>query len=388
MTSVTLQTPKRSRRNFLARSILAPTLAFPVLSGLANSTNGPQPKAGEGRKLDELLPGIRAKHGLPALAAGVMSNGDLLALGAAGFRKMGEETEVTQNDKFHIGSCTKAMTATLAAMAVERGILNWMTTLADVFPERAGKMHQHYREVTLQQLLTHRSGAPANGTTYGPKDASLREQRLAYMDAVLAKSPIAAPGARFEYSNAGYIIAGAMLERVNDRPWEELIRRDLFAPLGMATAGFGPPSRRDAVDQPWGHVFSDGKFRPRYGDNPPALGPAGTVHCSLSDYLKFADFHASGGTRPEGILRQASIEYLQRPYADQEYACGWGVVQRSWARGTALTHNGSNTMNYFTVWVAPKLGLSLAIASNSAGNKVPEVVDEVASALVKRFALP
>ena len=278
------------------------------------------------------------------------------------------------------------MTATLAAIFVQRGQLHWTSTLGEVFPEKH-KMHHHFREVTLQQLLVHRSGAPANGASYGPKDAGVREQRLAYLDLVVTKTPMAEPGTRFEYSNAGYIIAGAMLERVMDRPWEEMMRREIFEPLDMRSAGFGPPSKSNDTDQPCGHIFTQGQFKPRYGDNPRALGPAGTVHCSLSDYLKFADFHASGGRRPAGLLSEELVGHLQAPWPGQEYACGWGVLQRSWAKGVALTHNGSNTMNYFTVWIAPQLGLSMAIASNSAGGKVPETLDEVASGLVRKFAL-
>ena len=67
---------------------------------------------------------------------------------------------------------------------------------------------------------------------------------------------------------------------------------------------------------------------------------------------------------------------------------GWGVVKRSWAQGMALTHAGSNTMNYFVVWLAPKIGLSLAIASNCVGDEVPAELDQVAAELVREFAGP
>jgi hypothetical protein len=104
------------------------------------------------------------------------------------------------------------------------------------------------------------------------------------------------------------------------------------------------------------------------------------------DYIKFATLHASGGTRPPGLLLPASIAKLHQPAPQQDYAMGWSVTNRNWAKGVALNHNGSNTMNYFVVWLAPKTQFALAVASNAAGGNVPKVLDDVAAALVGRFA--
>ncbi len=83
-----------------------------------------------------------------------------MARGAVGLRRAGSDVAATTGDKFHIGSCTKSRTATLAAMLVEEGKLTWQTKLADVLPELAGSMHPDYRAVTLEQLLAHRAGVP------------------------------------------------------------------------------------------------------------------------------------------------------------------------------------------------------------------------------------
>jgi CubicO group peptidase (beta-lactamase class C family) len=336
--------------------------------------------------LRELITPFQQDNRLPAIAAAVSKTGVVLAAGAVGSRKIGEPAPVTPSDKFHIGSCTKAMSATLAAMLVERGRIHWDHTLVNLFPERGAKMHAGYRKVTLEMLLTHRSGAPANSTNYGSAQQTITEQRLAYVDSIINHAPASEPGTRFLYSNAGYVIAGALLERVTGQTWEELIRQRIFSPLGMTSAGFGPPSNPNQTDQPWGHVAKDGVFEPRYGDNPRVLGPAGTVHCGVLDYLKFASLHASGGTRPAGLILSASISKLQQPAPKQDYAMGWVVTTRDWAKGVALNHNGSNTMNFFVVWIAPKTQFALAVASNAAGDSVPKVLDDVAAALVGKFA--
>jgi CubicO group peptidase (beta-lactamase class C family) len=386
---------KTSRREFLRLASAAP-LAFWALPLCITGAEGrgvfPAESTGGSPSepytdLSSLLNPIRDEHKLPALAAAAMLDGKVTAAGAVGLRKADTPEVVTLEDEFHIGSCTKAMTATIAGMLVEKGRLHWRSTLAAVFPERAKRMDQSFRGVTLELLLTHRSGAPANGSDYGSADQPMIQRRLEYMDSVIDHPPAWKPGGRFLYSNAGYVIAGAMLERVTGRVWEDLMKERIFNPLGMASGGFGPPSQASEVDQPWGHVWEDGRFIPRYEDNPAPLGPAGTVHCAILDYLRFADLHTSLGTRPRGLIKPETVRRLHRPPRGGNYAMGWVVVTRDWAKGLALTHAGSNTRNYFVVWLAPKIGLSLAVATNCAGPSVPQALDKVAAALVRRYAV-
>src|SRR5690606_3654788 len=98
----------------------------------------------------------------PALAGAIVDLEGNTTLGATGTRRAGHEEPVTTGDLWHLGSCTKAMTATLIARLVERGDLEWTTTLADAFPDFALSMHPDWREVTIEQLLANRGGAPAN----------------------------------------------------------------------------------------------------------------------------------------------------------------------------------------------------------------------------------
>jgi CubicO group peptidase (beta-lactamase class C family) len=355
---------------------LATPLAF---SSLAQADKPSSPD-----NINELLTKIREESGLPAIAATAMRDGALLALGAVGVRRMGNPAAVTASDKFHLGSCTKAMTATLIAKFVELGKLDWKRTLAEIFPERAAKMNAHYRTVTLELLLTHRSGTRANAKFDSPK-LPLVTQRLAYFDSVVNAAP-EIKASDFHYSNAGYILLGAVLERVSGKQWETLIQGQLFNRLGMSSAGFGPQARPNQIDQPWGHIFKDGKFLPHYGDNPAGLGPAGTVHCSMADYMKFADFHASRGKRPAGLLSAESFAKLHTPPEGATYAMGWGTGKRKWAHGGVLTHNGSNTSNYFSVWIAPEINFSMAAATNAVGEKTEAILDKAISQMVRKYA--
>src|SRR5262245_19285762 len=116
----------------------------------------------EPRRVDELTRPIVEKHDVPGMVAALIEGDRVTAIGAAGVRKRGGKKKITVDDEFHIGSDTKAMTATLIGMLVEEGKLKWTSTLAEVFPELAEAMHPDWQRVTVEQLLTHRAGAPGH----------------------------------------------------------------------------------------------------------------------------------------------------------------------------------------------------------------------------------
>ena len=100
--------------------------------------------------------------GVPGMAAAVISGSEVVACGAAGVRARLRSEKVTLEDRFHLGSETKSMTATLAAILVEEGRIEWDTTLAEAIPAIAADMLPSYRSLTLRQLLLHRSGIPGD----------------------------------------------------------------------------------------------------------------------------------------------------------------------------------------------------------------------------------
>ncbi len=117
--------------------------------------------------LDATLTPFLSRYDLPALAAAVVKNGEIQAAGAVGTRRAGTNIPVTINDRFHLGSDTKAMTALLAAGLVEQGKLHWDSNVAAIFPELSKKMDPGLRKVTLEQLLSHTGGLPSDNETFG-----------------------------------------------------------------------------------------------------------------------------------------------------------------------------------------------------------------------------
>ena len=315
----------------------------------------PAPRDGDAR-IAAVLATIQDAHRIPAIAAAVVRAGGLQAVGVVGWRKLGDPTPARATDQWHLGSNTKAMTATLAARLVERGLLRWDTTVGEVLPE-AGEA---WRGVTLDQLLAHRAGTPEN------LDWSRIPDRVAVAHALIPMGgPLDPPGAAFRYSNTGYVLAGAMLERRGGRRWEELIADEVWRPLHIAGAGFGGMGTAGQSDQPWGHhppgvVVGNGPA----ADNPLVLGPAGTAHMPLADWARFIADQLSGALGESALLTTASYRHLHEPWSGGDYARGWIVLQRAWAQGQALTHAGSNTMHYAVVWMAPRIDLAVLVCCN------------------------
>ena len=104
------------------------------------------------------LESIRVKERLPALAAAIIIDGKIYATAAVGTRKAKTNNWVTVDDKFLIASCSKAFTATLSAVLIENGYLDWNTTLKEAYPDL--NMRSEYADITLIQLLSHRAGLP------------------------------------------------------------------------------------------------------------------------------------------------------------------------------------------------------------------------------------
>ena len=353
-----------------------------------DSGDGVGPSAGE---LDAVLEPIRAKAGVPALTAAAYRGGKLLGRGAVGTRKQGGEEAVTLDDRWHLGSDTKAMTATLAAILVEEGLLDWNKTLLDLLPDVP--MDPGFASVTFEALLYHRAGLPPNLSQSWMVAAStstdlVKSRKDAAIELLIAK-PAQKPGT-YIYSNAGYIVAGAILESLAKESWETLMKKRIFDKLGMASCGFGPPAAEGSTDAPWGHSGKKGAYVPVApgvrADNPRPLGPAGTVHCTLADWSKFAHAHARGTKDDGGLVSKASFTKLQTPAPDGDYAMGWGVVAQSWAGGKALSHSGSNTMFYATVWVAPEKDLVLLAATNAGDDAAAEAVDAAFLPLIEAYA--
>ncbi len=326
---------------------------------------------------------------LPALSAAVVKDGRLVGSAAVGVRKMKDPTQVTLDDPFHLGTCTKAITATLIGRLVDQGKLTWDTTIADALGREIAGIHPDLAVVTVDQLLHHRGGLLARGPSEVWQAAqhakgTPQEQRTQYVEAMLTRAPAKQPG-QYQYSNAGYAVLGVIAETVMKKPYEELVQEQVFAPLGITTGGFGPAGDGKAVSAPWGHLDGGATFT----DNPEAITPAGRVHMSIRDWAKFANVQLGHQPTPP-FLTPGTLTHLQElagvvPDDQMGYACGWFRPKRDWAGGRTLHHVGSNMVNFSEIWLAPSKDFGVMVCCNEGNPDAAEAVDAVCSALIKRF---
>jgi len=350
---------------------------------------------------DSLITEIRQRHGIPAMAAVVVRSDVLVAASAAGVRRLGDTARVTIQDRFHLGSNTKAMTATLLARLVEEGALSWDTTPVEAFPRLADSIHPAYRSVTLVHLLSHRAGiAPYTDmreyADIPDLNGSPQERRAAFSKHVLQRPPAHPPDSTFGYSNAGYTVAAAMAEQTQGESFEAMMRDRLFAALNVE-GGFGWPAATDA-DQPWGHrsTAADSLHprQPRGHDTlGPLLGPAGDVAMTLPDYGRFLQLHLRGLRGEEtDALPVSAIRYLhesQGPMSEEAdgpaYGLGWVVLDHHGVRTSG--HSGSLGTFKTRAVIQPSRDLAVAVAAN-AGDEADAATSELRDALLERFGAP
>ncbi len=353
----------------------------------------------------------RSEADAPAFAAVVVRGVETFAA-VSGSRAFAASPEVTLQDPWHIGSVTKMMTATLVARFVERGLLTWDTTLEDVLGDVEPEMHPQYRRATLVHVLAHRTGMQLTGDGFGERMAALTQayleehgagrppplgfaegdftgdatvDRLHWTRAALREPPAALLGApRRIYENGNYVIAATVLEHRTGRSWEELMVDELFGPLGMNGAGFGPPGGNDPITAPIGHTrTAEGEVTayppegPERPDNPPVLGPSGRVHLTLADMAAFMRDQIRGHRGSDGLLSASTYQVLHTPPFGDDYAFGW--IERE---SGGLGHGGTNGKWLAVVEIRPEADIGVFVATNLGP---PEATASAADVLMEKL---
>ena len=351
--------------------------------------------------LSALLEQTMRDHDIPGIAVALFDSDTIVIKEAMGKRRLGGEEDIRLDDRFHVGSNTKAMTATMIASLVEDGSLSWEATPMDIFPELAESIHEASKAITLRQLLTHRAGVQpfTDDREFDsvPKlSGTPLQQRYQCTEYLLTSKPFKTPGEAFEYSNAGYSIATAMAERVTGKPWQELIGLRLFDKLGL-DAGFGWPALSDP-NQPWGHVYEgqlegsleewqerkSGKLQPHPPTDSykirPATAPAGDVNLSIIDFAKFVQMHLRGCRGTQTVLKAETVQSMHKDV--QGYALGWCVTKKG--EIIVSSHNGSAGTFYSQAVLFPLRDFGIVVACNAGHMNAWEGCEKLVQALFDR----
>jgi CubicO group peptidase (beta-lactamase class C family) len=336
-----------------------------------------------------------ARDADPGLAAAWISE-DAVVLAADGKTRLGGGTPLATDMWFHIGSNLKAMVAMALAAQVEQGKPRWNSTLAEVFPELVAGMLPAYRGVTIENLLSHRGGfvellsAPelAVVPVFDGDASSQRRQFVAWATSV---PPLGTPGQTFLYSNAGYGIAGAVLERITGKAFETAMADTLFTPLGLRHAFAYPP--QVTANQPSGHEVAPSGTAlgevdltdPLY--TPPVyMFPAGHLSMPLPDYARFAQIQLRGLRGKPTLLKAETFKKLHTslglyPDLNLDYASGW-VVEPVSGNATLSWHVGQLIGFTATIMVNPSADRAAVLLANFNDGLRPSVMDTTARKLL------
>lgn len=326
--------------------------------------------------MDELLLRFAQRYRVPAVAACVVPAEGPVDVHVVGVRRRGGQDVALASDRWHIGSCTKAFTAVLWACLVERGKAEWDMPLVEALADLSSDIHGDWADQTVDQVLWHHAGISANLSPHQMDQAWEDSRPLDVQRTDAARRALWArpdePG-QFRYSNLGYIIVGAAIDRLAGTTFEQALDAHVLAPLGIETAGFGPPG------EVWGHParFRLGGFgllagRPAdpsdpRSDNPAVLSAAGTMHITVADWAKFVRVFLLGGS---DLLGEATVDRLLLTPHDGRYgmAMGWRGIGSLPGVGYAM--QGSNTMWSATAFLGDQRRRAVLVACNDGRNRV------------------
>jgi len=342
--------------------------------------------------VQEMLDCYVDKYRLIGVNVGLIIGGDFVMRATSGVRVFNEETALAPEDMHIMGSSGKSITSTLAARVVSQGFIRWNATTKEIFHDTdLIKVHPNYWNSTLEQFLSHGSGAPGlDGlledhnsmvdylfeTTNWDENFDQRPARLELTRDILVAPPRVEQGT-FEYSIGGFSIAAAMLEQATGQSYEDLMRAELFGPLGMDGCGFGPTTLNPNLpaDQPWGHLGNaeaehiSPLVPGDYANIGSAMVPDGGLHCNLDSWKNYLVKHLE---QDEDFLPKDQWEYLQHPITQGYYGFGWFFDYSQYAIvGPILQHGGTDGHNFAQAFLLPRLNIGMMIGTNNAGTMIP-----------------
>lgn len=317
---------------------------------------------------DRLLE-LMVRYRVPGATLGILHDGEISATGA-GVLSKATGVEVTPGSLFQIGSITKVWTATLVMQLVDEGALELDTPVAEVLPGFRVADPDVGRAVTTRHLLTHTSGIDGDVFTDTGRGDDCLERYVAEMAGVAQNHPL---GATWSYCNAGYVVAGRIVEHLAGTTWDRVLRERLIEPLGLGATVTLPEEallHRTAV----GHVGEPGE------DPIPAttwvlarsMGPAGLITARVEDLLAFVRMHLSEGVAPGGrrVLSVESVRVMGEKHADlpETHTLGdsWGLgwIRYGWGGERLLGHDGNTIGQSAFLLVLPSHGVAVALLTN------------------------
>lgn len=306
---------------------------------------------GLGQKTIQYADSIRKAYHIPEISYAVTDSKTTVEIAALGRHSIDLPDTATLNDRFHIGSNTKAMTAFIIAKYVEKGKLKWTTQFFDLFPGWKAKSKPEYAGMSLQDLLSHRAGIQPFQGEGDPKIPDFKgtnpEKRKQFGQFALTLAPVKPDEQNpFIYSNAGYTLATLMLEKVTGKSWEQLVEEVFNKDLQLSVKLSWPENQKQ--HDTWGHSFENGKLIPVPSTVDYHLDftePAGDLNIKLQNYIKFIQLNLQGLAGEDNYLKADTYQFIHKGI--ENYSIGWFNIYEN---GKELSvHSGTGAFTYFTI---------------------------------------
>lgn len=285
---------------------------------------------------------------VPAVFGGVIGENGELELDVVGVRRRGYPEAAALGDRVHIGSCLKMITASLFGTFVNEHQADWDMPVTDLFPDLANSIATGWQQQTVAEFFYCTAGMVANPPRRIFKSAYTDTRLLPLQRTQLSEHAFSQPPHKpghFVYSNMSYIVMGAAIDRLSGSSFEHALNARLLGPLGITTAGYGPPP------VVWGHApritlggqaLLKGKSADpldKKSDNPPVMSSAGTLHLNCEDWAKLLCLFQVKNN--PGIIEDKIIERILQLPANKTapMSMGWAPVKLD---GLSYGAQGSN----------------------------------------------
>lgn len=348
-------------------------------------------------RLESLVEQTLEQTGVPGVAIAVVHRDEVVYLKGFGVRQAGTETPVDENTVFQLASVSKPMASTVIATLVGRGTVDWDDRIAELDPTFALFDAYAGREVTIRDMLCHRSGLPDHAGDWLEDLGYDREQ-------ILHRLRFFKPTGRFRadyaYTNFGYTAAAVAAAKSAGSPWEELCAETLYQPLDMRSTSSRHADFLAAENRAHLHVKIDGRWVARYDRQPDTESPAGGVSSSVRDMAQWMRLQLGRGTfEGREIVAAAALDETHRPQIASRpagnpatdrtghYGLGWNVGTDD-EGATRWSHSGAFNLGAATVVsLLPAEQLGIVVLTNAQPRGVPEALAESFFDLVRHDAV-
>jgi CubicO group peptidase (beta-lactamase class C family) len=320
------------------------------------------------------------EYGVPGVALGIFQNGTVSIRGL-GITNVEDPLPVTAHTVFPIASISKTFAATAMMRLVEQGKVDLRAPVRTYIPDFRVRDEEVSRTVTVWHLLTHLGGW--EGQVSGPDRGTETLKNFVSSTTVTDLMQVAPPGAAWSYNNAGFSIAGRVIETVTGTPINRAIRDLVFQPLGLEHAG---TTAGEFIVQRFaaGHFTRNGTPVLQRPFAPSASVTAGGVGLCITDLLAYARFHMGDGTAANGerVLKRESLELMRTPQAhkqgtDDDIGIAWHL--RTMGAIHTAGHGGTLGGHILLLEIVPERNFAIAILTNSnAGWRVIQDVEREA----------